>query len=95
MNSKIGPFPKNKPSVGSILMTHFGSFCHINELPRTKIPQLIQMAEDGYKGFDNLNHVLGSVSVLMSDVPAEPLLSASNYSPPFWRFDHGRHEGPG
>jgi hypothetical protein len=75
--SQLGPFPRNKPSVGAMLMTQFNEFHHVNEFPRDKINQLFEVAESGFKGFDSLNHVLGSISLLLSDVPAEELLTAS------------------
>ena len=76
--SQLGPYPRSKPLVGAMLMTQFNTFYHINEFPPNKVDLLIKMAEDGFKDFDSLNHVLGSISVLLFDVPAKQLLEVSS-----------------
>ncbi|WP_172834569.1 hypothetical protein [Pseudomonas yamanorum] len=70
-------YPKNPPLVGSILLTSHDSLAHENEIPKARAGEALKMAEEIANGFDDDSHHLGALMLLLSDVPADPLLKAS------------------
>lgn len=70
-------YPKNPPLVGSLLLTSHDSLAHENEIPKARATEALKMADDIANGFDDDSHHLVALMLLLSDVPADPLLKAS------------------
>ncbi|WP_172979395.1 hypothetical protein [Pseudomonas kitaguniensis] len=70
-------YPKNPPRVGSILLTSHDSLAHENEIPKARATEALKMADDIANGFEDDSHHLVALMLLLSDVPADPLLKAS------------------
>jgi hypothetical protein len=48
---------------------------HENHIPTGKAEQAIEYGKQIYSGFENAQHCLGAIMLLLSDMPAEPLMS--------------------
>ncbi|RMU85945.1 ORF4-like protein [Pseudomonas coronafaciens pv. porri] len=71
------PYPKNPPTVGTVLLTSYGSFAHENEIPKSCAADALRVGKELADGFDGEVHHLGALMLMISDFPAEPLLKAS------------------
>lgn len=70
-------YPKNPPTVGTVLLTSYDSFAHENEIPKSRAADALRIGKELADGFDDEAHHLGALMLMISDVPADPLLKAS------------------
>lgn len=71
----ITPYPEVPPPGYCSILTSFDLEYHENHIPAGKAEQAIEYGERIYSGFENTQHCLGAIMLLLSDIPAEPLIS--------------------
>lgn len=74
---EIRHYPKNPPSVGSIILTSYGVFAHENEVPKSRAADAIRIGKEIAGKYETDEDHLIALMLLLSDIPVDPLLKAS------------------
>ncbi|EKT4503711.1 hypothetical protein QVM48_27965 [Pseudomonas soli] len=74
---EIRHYPKNPPSVGSIILTSYGAFAHENEVPKSRAADAIRIGKEIAGQYETDEDHLIALMLLLSDIPVDPLLKAS------------------
>lgn len=74
-SQSIAAYPMVPPPGHCSILTIYNLEHHENHIPANKATQALEYGASIFAGFDDLNHCLGAIMLLLSDVPAEPLLS--------------------
>ncbi|KAA8690095.1 hypothetical protein [Pseudomonas caricapapayae] len=70
-------YPKNPPTFGTVLLTSYGLFAHVNEILLSHIADVLRICKEVTDGFDDEKHHLRALMLMIADVPEEPLLNTS------------------
>ncbi|WP_225923138.1 hypothetical protein [Pseudomonas xantholysinigenes] len=70
-------YPKNPPSVGSIILTSYGAFAHENEIPKARAADAVRIGKEIADSYETNEEHLIAMMLLLSDIPVDPLLKAS------------------
>lgn len=71
-------YPKAPPEFGSVLLSSYELFSHINEMPKSRLNDLFSMAERMFGDFDGRNDdVRRTLAAQLADVPDEDSMSAT------------------
>src|SRR5579859_7189215 len=74
---RFGTYPGTPPKRGSIMFTQHDGLYHTNELNLRRLPELLRATEAIHKDYGgDLNRLLGSICLILADMPVEPLLNA-------------------